>query len=77
MASCRSCGVGRIFRSRFVPSSADLHSTDWAGARGLQPSFQNLVIQKLWIQVDILSAYRDFEVEIDSLIHTLEAEIGR
>ena len=35
------------------------------------------MVQKLWIQVDILTAFRNFAIEIDSLIHTLEAEIGR
>ena len=43
----------------------------------VESSFQNLMVQKLWIQVDILTAFRNFAIEIDSLIHTLEAEIGR
>jgi hypothetical protein len=43
----------------------------------LAPAFQNLVVQKLWIQTDILRAYQDFSAEVDSLIHTLEAELGR
>jgi hypothetical protein len=48
---------------------------NWASERRdhrpllLAPTFQNLVVQKLWIQ--------DFSAELDSLIHTLEAEMGR
>ncbi len=56
---------------------------NWASERRdhrpliLAPTFQNLMVHKLWIQTDVLRAYRDFSVEVDSLIQVLEAELGR
>ena len=38
--------------------------------------FQNLVVQKLWVQVDILSAYGRFAEQLETLIREVEAELG-
>ena len=41
----------------------------------LSTEFQNLVLQKLWVQVDILSAYEDFSEQLQELIGQIEAEV--
>jgi hypothetical protein len=41
----------------------------------LAPSFQNLVLQRLWVQVDILSAYEGFSDQLQELISLIEAEL--
>jgi hypothetical protein len=38
--------------------------------------FQNLVLQRLWIQVDILKAYEEFEGQLNDLIEMIEADVG-
>ena len=40
----------------------------------LSPEFQNLVLHKLWVQVDILSAYEAFSEQLQELIGQVEAE---
>jgi hypothetical protein len=38
--------------------------------------FQNVVLQKLWIHVDVLSAYEEFSSGLDELIRRLESQLA-